>query len=122
MRKAKKRSGNVKKVIYNMFNTIGNEEEVIFEIKPLQTRWEFTEMVSKAKMLSGGDEFKLAVEMAKLFFPKMIVSPEFPIVKKMDGVEWNIETQIKEFFINDPEILNKLVMELMGLMKVQRSK
>lgn len=111
----------MKKLIYKMFNTMNVEEEVIFEIKPLQTRWEFSEILSKSMTISKGDEFSLTFELAKRLFPKMVVSPEFPTVKKMEGIDWTIDIQIKEFFVNDPQILNEIVRELMGLMKVQRS-
>lgn len=109
-----------KKIIYNMFNSKNEEEEVVFEVRPLASRWRFTERVSEATKIANGDEFKLAVEIAKRLFPEMIVKPEFPKNKIVEGKTWSIEVQIREFFENDPQILMRLVRELMGLMTPPR--
>jgi hypothetical protein len=109
-----------KKIIYNMFNSKNEEEEVVFEVRPLASRWRFTERVSEAAKIANGDEFKLSVEIAKRLFPEMIVKPEFPRNKVVEGKTWSIDEQIREFFENDPQTLTRLVSELMGLMKPPR--
>ena len=50
----------------------------------------------------------------------MIVKPEFPRNKDVEGKTWSIDDQIREFFENDPQTLTRLVSELMGLMKPPR--
>lgn len=111
-----------KKVKYTMINTVGEEVEVVFELKPLPTRWEYTEIVSAVQNEAKGDIFKLSFGLAKKLFPRMVVSPAFPVKKTMNGIEWTIDTQIKEFFINDPEAMQSVVFDLMGLMKAPRTK
>lgn len=109
-----------KKIIYTMFNSKNEEEEVVFEARPLVSRWKFTEKVSEAAKIANGDEFKLTFEIAKRLFPEMMVKPEFPRNKVVEGKTWSIDDQIREFFENDPQTLTRLVRELMGLMTPPR--
>lgn len=108
----------MKKVItQEMYNFENKKEEVIFQVKSMDNRWKFTELVSEARAVSGNDEFKLTLEIAKRLFPEMIVEPVFKKEIMKDDRIWGIETQIKEFFYNDPQKLSIIVRELMGLMQ-----
>ncbi|MGL5126150.1 MAG: hypothetical protein ACRC6U_09265 [Fusobacteriaceae bacterium] len=100
-----------------MYDVTDTEVEVEFEINLMKSRWEFTEIVSAAQVRAAGDNFKFSVELAKILFPKMIVSPEFPKTKKVNDVIWTIDTQIKEFFYNDPKALDTVVSNLLGFMR-----
>ncbi|HBJ79730.1 MULTISPECIES: hypothetical protein [Fusobacterium] len=111
-----------KKFIYTMFNSKNEEEEIVFEVKPMASRWQFTERISEANKVANGDQFKISFEIAKRIFPSMIVSPEFPKTKIVQGKTWEIGEQIKEFFENDPQTLSFLVNDLLGFMKIQRKK
>lgn len=106
-----------KKVQIEMYNSADEKVKVLFEIKPMKNRWEFTEIVSEAKAKAGNNEFKLTQEIAKGLFPKMLVSPKFELVKKIsEDVSMTIDQQIKEYFINDPQKLSQVTQMLMGFM------
>ncbi|MGL4998543.1 MAG: hypothetical protein ACRC5T_06190 [Cetobacterium sp.] len=99
-----------------MYDVTDTEVEIEFVVKLMRSRWEFTEIVSAAQLRSGGDSFKFTFELAKAIFPKMLDS-QFQNSKEVDGVKWNIDTQIKEFFYNDPKALDEVVASLLGFMK-----
>lgn len=107
-----------KKVQIEMYDSSDKKVKVLFEIKPMRNRWEYTEIVSDSKAKFGNNDFKLAFDLSKKLFPKMVVSPKFEILKKIDeNTSIDIETQIKEYFFNDPQALMKITTALMGLME-----
>ncbi|MGL5428847.1 MAG: hypothetical protein ACRDAS_13150 [Cetobacterium sp.] len=105
------------KFTVKMYDVTDAEVEVEFEVKLMRSRWEFTEIVSAAQVRGRGDGFKFTFELAKVLFPKMLVNPAFPVTKEVDGVKWDIDTQIKEYFYNDPKALDEVTSKLLGFMK-----
>ncbi|MGL6023692.1 MAG: hypothetical protein ACRC0F_03675 [Cetobacterium sp.] len=91
--------------------------QVTIEAKPMLNRWRYTELLSEGKTKGGNDDFKITFEIAKRLFPEMMVEPNFPVKKKIsDNIFLNVEQQIKEMFVNDPQKIGELVQFLMGLM------
>lgn len=110
-----------KKIVIGMWNSRNEFENVEFEMKKMNSMWEFTKLVAEAKAMST-NEFELSFNLGKKLFPKMLVSPVFSTipVEKGEGIKWDLETQIKEFFYNDPQAMSDVITNLMGFMKRER--